>query len=170
MNCATSTSPRSGFVPRRPVAARPVGELTVDQLATQRFLLDRALQPVGEWAGFDVTNQYLMGAFRYQCNFSMWALALAQYAHTPAFQGYVNLAQRNLIEKMTERKVWEFWRQENLFGNLDPNPDPIRRDNIMYSGYYSLMLELYASNTGDLRYESLGITAAAVERPSFVLL
>jgi hypothetical protein len=68
----------------------------------------------------------------------------------------VNLAQRNLIEKMTQRKVWEFWRGENFYGNLDPNPDPIVRDNIMYSGYYALMLEVYASNTGDLRYESTG--------------
>ncbi len=132
------------------------GELTPDQLASQRFLFDRALQPVDEWVGFDVLNQYLMGAFRYQCNFAMWALALGQYTYTPAFHGYVNLAQRNLIEKMTERKVWEFWRHENLLGNLDPNPDPIRRDNIMYSGYYSLMLELYASNTGDRRYEREG--------------
>jgi hypothetical protein len=131
-------------------------ELSPEDLATQRSLLDLALQPVDAWEGFDVASQFQMGAFRYQCNFPMWALALGQYVHTPAFQGYVNLAQRNLIEKMTERKVWEFWRYENFFGNLDPDPDPVRRENIMYSGYYSLMLEIYASNTGDLRYEVPG--------------
>ena len=146
------------FEPRaRPDVPPIAAELSPTQLATQRWALDLTLQPVDSFAGFDTRDPYLMGAPRYQCNWLQWALALGQYAHTPAFSGYVDLAQRNLIEKMTDRRVWEYWRTENLFGNLDPNPDPIRRDNIMYSGYYALMLEVYASNTGDRRYDEPGV-------------
>jgi hypothetical protein len=143
----------SVVAPERP-RVPPVGEeLGPDDLAHQRWALDLALQPVDSWEGFDTGSQWLMNARRYQCNWLQWGLALGQYTRTPAFGGHLDVAQRNLVEKMRQREVWEYWRTENLFGNLDPNPDPIRRDNIMYSGYFALMLETYASNTGDDRYE-----------------
>jgi hypothetical protein len=132
----------------------PLGpELSPDELARQRWALDLALQPVDEWTGFEFSDQWSMGAARYQCNWLQWSLALAQYCRAPAFQGYVAEAQRNLILKATDRRVWRYWQWENLLGNLDANPDPIRRDNIMYSGYIALMLETYASNTGDTRFD-----------------
>lgn len=136
--------------------APPVQEHSADDLAWQRYILDLSLQPVDQFEGWTARNQVDMGAWRYTCNWFQWALALAQSTRTPAFHGYVSMAQRNLIEKMCDRRVWEYWRHENLWGNLNASPDPVAIDNIMFSGYWSLMLETYRSNTGDNRYEAPG--------------
>jgi hypothetical protein len=138
-------------------AAGAGGEHSADDLAFLRYLLDLALQPLDEWDGFEwVEFQFREGAVRYQLNFAQWGMALAQYNRTPAFTGYLVEAQRNLIEKMCERRVWKYWRWENLWGNLRYNPDPIVRDNIMLSGYYALMLAAYESVSGDHRYDQPG--------------
>jgi Linalool dehydratase/isomerase len=126
-------------------------ELDADELAILRWVIDRGLT-AEQLEGHGL----LMGGLRYQCNWLQWALALAQYSRTPAFHGYLSGAQRRLIERDLDRAAWEFWHRENLFGNLDADPDPIRRDNVMYSGYLSLMLETYASTTGDTRYDDPG--------------
>jgi hypothetical protein len=128
----------------------------VEDLATLRGLLDRALQPIDELVGFDVIEQFQTSALRYQINFSQWALALAQLHYTPAFQGYLSAAQRNLIDKLTLTQVWRYWAFEQTWGNLSLNWDPIRRDNIMLSGYLGVCLGSYESNTGDARYRRAG--------------
>lgn len=133
------------------------GEHSLDDLAFLRYILDLALQPIDGWDGFEwVEFQFREGAVRYQLNYAQWGLALAQYTRTPAFTGYLAEAQRNLIEKMLHRRVWKYWRWENLWGNLRYNPDPIIRDNIMLSGYYALMLTTYEAVTGDHRYDEPG--------------
>lgn len=137
-------------------AAPAIDEASAEDLATARFALDLALQPIEEFEGYDFVDQFQTAAVRYQLNFQQYALALLQLTRMPAFTGYLAQAQRNLIEKMTLRRVWGFWRWENLWGNLDPNPDPIRRDNIMVSGYLGLMAGSYESNTGDGRYAEPG--------------
>jgi hypothetical protein len=43
-------------------------ELTPDQLAALRYVLDRALQPVGQYQGYDVLDQFQPAALRYQIN------------------------------------------------------------------------------------------------------
>lgn len=145
------------YVPPTPNTAwSGCAELTAQQLAFQRYILDRALQPLDRFDGFEWFDQFREAAVRYQLNYAQWALALAQYRCTPAFHGYLTEAQRRLIEKMTARSVWEYWRWENLWGNFRADPDPIRRDNIMLSGYYGVMLGTYASLTGDLRYDEPG--------------
>jgi hypothetical protein len=137
-------------------ASRSVTELSAEDLATARFALDLALQPVDEFEGYDFIDQFQTSAVRYQLNFQQYALALMQMNRVPAFTGYLAQAQRNLITKMTDRRVWGFWRWENLWGNLDPNPDPIRKDNIMVSGYLGVMVGAYESNTGDQVYGTPG--------------
>lgn len=137
-------------------ASTDVVESTAEDLATARFALDLALQPVDRFDGYNWLDQFQTAAVRYQLNFQQYALALMQLTRTPAFTGYLSLAQRNLVEKMTDKRVWGFWRWENLWGNLDPNPDPIRKDNIMVSGYLGVMLGAYESNTGDTRYDEPG--------------
>ena len=130
------------------------GELTSEQLQLQRFLLDRALQPVDQFDGFEWLDQFREAAVRYQLNYAQWALALGQYRCTPAFQGYVSEAQRRLILKMTERRVWQYWKWENLWGNFSLDQDPIARDNIMFSGYLGLMLAMYENATGDRSFDA----------------
>ncbi|MCX2930618.1 hypothetical protein ORI20_10045 [Mycobacterium sp. CVI_P3] len=131
-------------------------ELSQLQLATLRSLLDRALQPLDRFDGFDRIDQFQTSALRYQLNFSQYALAIAQLHHTPSFHGYLSAAQRNLIEKLTLPAVWRYWAFEQTWGNLSLDWDPMKRDNIMLSGYLGVMLGAYESNTGDDRYRRGG--------------
>jgi hypothetical protein len=131
-------------------------ELTADDLAFLRWFLDRGLQPLDDFTGFTFIDQFQFAAVRYQINMVQYALAMAQYTRTPAFHGYLSEAQRNLILKIAERRVWHYWRIENLWGNLRYNPDPMVRDNIMLTGYLGQMLGLYESITGDRCFDAPG--------------
>jgi hypothetical protein len=131
-------------------------ELSNDDLATLRSLLDRALQPLDKFDGFTKLDQFQTAAIRYQLNFLQWALAMAQVHHTPSFHGYLSAAQRNLIDKMTLAPVWRYWAFEQTWGNLSLDWDPMKRDNIMLSGYLGTMLGFYESATGDDRYRRSG--------------
>jgi len=131
-------------------------ELSADDLAVVRSLLDRALQPLDTFDGFTKLDQFQTSAIRYQLNFSQWALATAQLHYTPSFHGYLSAAQRNLIDKLTLPPVWRYWAFEQTWGNLSLDWDPMKRDNIMLSGYLGTMLGAYESNTGDDRYRRSG--------------
>lgn len=131
-------------------------ELSEDELAFHRWMLDRALQPPDRWESFDWKDQYSLRGVRYQLNFLQWALALAQHSRTPAFAGYATAAQRNLIQRMTDRRIWSYWSRENLWGNFAADPNPITRDNIMFSGYLALMLGTYAAASGDRHFDRPG--------------
>ncbi len=131
-------------------------ELSSTDLATLRSLLDRALQPMDGFDGFNIIDQFQTSAIRYQLNFTQYALASAQLHHTPSFHGYLSAAQRNLIEKLTLPRVWRYWAFEQTWGNLSLDWDPMKRDNIMLSGYLGVMLGTYESNTGDDRYRRSG--------------
>jgi hypothetical protein len=127
-------------------------ELTAEELALARFAFDRALQPVGEWSGFDKIEQFQTSSVRYQVTTMGHALSSLQYARTPAFHGYLSRAQRNLIEKWQERICWAYWAKESVWGHLHYNPDPVPRDNIMLTGWLGYQVASYVSNTGDTRY------------------
>lgn len=142
-------------VPAAP-AAPPVTESSPEDLAALRYAFDLALQPLDRWNGFFFADQFRESAVRYQLNFLQYAVAMSQYTRTPAFTGYLAEAQRNAIEKMLQPRVWKYWRWENLWGNLRWEPDPLRRDNVMLSGYWGVMLGLYESLTGDARYSEPG--------------
>ncbi|HEX8605333.1 MAG TPA: hypothetical protein VF774_21995 [Pseudoduganella sp.] len=131
-------------------------ELTPEQLASVRYLLDRALQPVGSLEGFTVVDQFQTSALRYQLNSTSYALSLAQCHYTPSFHGYLSLAQRNMIEQMLERRIWGYWRWERLWGKFSLKFDPADEENIMLTGFYALQVCLYMGNTGDMRYAQPG--------------
>lgn len=156
--------------PRFGAARVDVGpELSREELAYQRWFLERALQPMDSFEGFTRLDQFQFAALRYQISYMQYALAMAQYTRTPAFHGYVSEAQRRLIQKMMEPAVWRYWALENFWGNFRFDPDPIKRDNIMLSGYLLLMTNLYGSNTGDTRYNEPGaLTFTWNERKSYV--
>jgi Linalool dehydratase/isomerase len=147
-----ATTPRIEALPKE----RDQRELTEEDLSSVRGLLDRALQPPEQFAGYDDIEQFQGSAIRYQLFFQQWALAMMQMYHTPAFQGYLSAAQRNLIDKCTLQKVWGYWRWEQAWGNLSLNCDPMIRDNIMLSGYLGTCIGVYESNTGDQRYRHPG--------------
>mgnify|MGYP001139132908 CR=1 FL=1 len=147
-----ATAPR--IDPRPADVNRP--EMTAEDLATLRGLLDRARQPIERFDGFDIIDQFQTSALRYQLFFSQWALAMAQLHHTPSFHGYLSAAQRNLIDKVTQPRVWRYWVFEQTWGNLSLDWDPMRRDNVMLSGYLGTAVGSYESNTGDARYRESG--------------
>jgi hypothetical protein len=131
-------------------------ELTPEQLASLRYLLDRALQPVGSLQGFTIIDQFQTSALRYQINNVSYALSMAQCHYTPSFHGYLSEGQRKLIEQMLERRVWGYWRWERLWGKFRLDFDPADEENIMLTGFYALQVCLYMGNTGDMRYAQPG--------------
>lgn len=153
---------RTQFVPqslaevRREAAQVPdpqSREMGPEELAALRYLLDRALQPVHEWGGFDIIDQFQPAALRYQLNHMGFGLGIAQRAYCPAFSGYLGEAQRNLIAKYLDRKVWGYWVYESCWGHLNfSNWDPARRDNIMLTGWFGMHVGQYMLASGDRRY------------------
>ena len=132
-------------------------ELSVEQLASVRYALERALQPVGEYAGYTIIDQFQPAALRYQINHLGYALGMVQCHYTPNFHGYLAQAQRNLIETYLQRRVWDYWVLESMWGHLNfTNFDPAARDNIMLTGYFGMQVNQYMLNTGDRRYAEPG--------------
>jgi len=115
-------------------------ELTLSELQYMRLLLDRALQPVDEYEGFEWLDQFQTAAVRYQINFISYALSIAQAGYLPDFTGYISQAQINLKAKQENHRIWKYWKLENIWGNLRKGADPIAQDNIMYSGFVGAQL------------------------------
>lgn len=134
----------------------PVPELSTEQLELVRFALERALQPVSEFKGYDKIEQFQLSSIRYQVAVNGYGLTAVQYAHTPAFHGYLSLAQRNTIAKWQERICWAFWSKESMWGHLRYNPDPIPRDDIMVSGWLGNQIAGYVAATRDQCYSEPG--------------
>lgn len=134
---------------------RAVAELTPDDLELERYLLDLTLQPLDRFDGFAHIEQYLLSALRYQLNYACYALAQAQYNYTPAFTGYLTEAQANTIEKMRNKRVWGYWAHECLVGYQRWNPDPIVFANVMYTGFFGVMLGLFET-LNDTRFSEPG--------------
>ena len=137
-------------------ASPEVTESTEADLDALRYPLDLFLQPLDSYVGFSKIDQFREGSLRYQLNWGQFALATAQFTRTPAFSGYLSEAQRNAIEKVRQPLNWRYWRWENLWGNGEWNPDPVRRMNIMLPGFYGTSVGLYQSVTGDERYSAPG--------------
>ena len=115
-------------------------ELTLSELQHMRLLLDRALQPLNEYEGFEWLDQFQTAAVRYQINFISYALSIAQANYMPDFTGYISQAQQNLKAKQENHRIWKYWKLENMWGNLRTGADPIAQDNIMYSGFVGAQL------------------------------
>lgn len=126
----------------------PSKEMLFEDLQRLRFVLDRALQPLDQFAGFEWLDQFQTAAVRYQLNFLAYGLALTQARFTPAFAGYMHQAQINLLDKQTKHRVWSYWRLENIWGNLRTNPNPLGRENIMYTGFVALQMVLFEASSG----------------------
>jgi hypothetical protein len=131
-------------------------ELSPHELKAVRFLLNRSLQPLGSFKGFDKIDQFQTAATRYQLNYLGYALAALQCNYMPNFHGYLSQAQRRLIEQCLLPQVWSYWRLERLWGHLATTFDPVGKDNIMLTGFFGLQVGVYTSTTGDRRYAQPG--------------
>src|SRR5262245_8584743 len=97
-------------------------ELSPGELKLMRFLLDRLRQPPERFEGFAWLDQFQTAAVRYQLNFIGYALALAQATRLPALGGYLDEAQRRLIAKQADHRVWGYWALENMWATCAPIP------------------------------------------------
>jgi len=129
-------------------AYSPDSEFSFREVNLMRFLLDRALQPLSEFEGFEWLDQFQTAAVRYQLHFAGYALSMAQSTRLPAMRGYLEEAQLRLIQKQTDHRIWRYWQLENLWGNLKSGRDPNARGNIMYSGFGALQIALFHSASG----------------------
>ena len=142
---ATTGAQTGSIFTAPPPSAR--AEMTLEHLQRLRFALDRALQPLAEFNGFDKLDQFQTAATRYQLNFLAYGIALTQARYTPAFGGYMHQAQIKLIDKQRQHRVWKYWRLENLWGNLRASPDPTAGENIMFTGFVALQMALFSAST-----------------------
>lgn len=125
---------------RVPASASNGDELSIETLQRMRVLLDRALQPVERFDGFEWRDQFQTAAVRYQVNFIAYALAVARANYTPAADAYFSQAQRSLQAKIGDRRLWRYWQIENAWGNFRLDADPVPQQNIMYSGFTALQI------------------------------
>ncbi len=162
-----SSLTRTRISPAPPAfVATPVAQgsgIDPDDLTRLRFALDRALQPIESFEGFQWVDQFQPAGMRYQLNFAGYALSLAN-RRLPAFHGYLHEAQRRLIEKQRDWRVWRYWRLEEAWGNLTLNTDPIPRDNIMYTGFVGAQIAWFQAATGDTQYAQPGAFSLATPR------
>ena len=117
-----------------------IEEMDEIPLALARRFVDTALKPLDDWEDWDVIEQFQTAAVRYQIDHMIYTIALQKFTRTPAFRGYQDEAMRRLVEKYQQRRVWSYWAYENLWGNLEWDPDPARKQNIMLTGFFALSL------------------------------
>lgn len=150
-------------------AAAGSRELEPRQLAALRYVYERALQPLGQYQGYTIIDQFQPAAIRYQINHLGYALAIAQTHYLPNFSGYLGQAQRNLIETYLDPKVWSYWVLESMWGHFNfSNFDPAAKDNVMLTGYLGLQVNGYMLASGDRRYAEPGsLTFRLNERTAY---
>ncbi|HJQ46987.1 MAG TPA: hypothetical protein VJ870_11800 [Amycolatopsis sp.] len=131
-------------------------ELGDEELALTRRFVDMARQAPDDWSNWTVIDQFQPAALRYQVDAMINTLALQRYVHNPSATAYLDDAQRRLIERYQQKKVWGYWALENLWGNLEWDPDPGKKQNIMMTGYFALSIGLYQTVSGDFSHSERG--------------
>jgi hypothetical protein len=122
-----------------------------------RFCYDLAQQPDDGLTGFDWGEQLHGGTqLRYQLNAHCWALSLYAANYVPNAPAQITDALERLVVRHTDLRVWKYWRTLNLLGNFDSNPDPIVRDNIMFSAFLGDVLNIFEAATGSTRFDEPG--------------
>lgn len=132
--------------------------LTNKQLAIQRWFSQLTFLAPSDnrWSGWyyelhpEQTDTY---SVRYPLTFFGYAAA-ALADRTPAYREVTQLQMDDLIQRMFEKKTWQYieiyWASHPHF------PDPVAFENVMYSGYLAQLLGLYEAVTGDYKYSEEG--------------
>jgi hypothetical protein len=141
-------------LPERVTTLRPPDAMDSELL---RWCYSFADQPDDGLAGLDWGEQFHGGTqLRYQLNSVSWAMSLYAANYLPNAPARMTDALAKVVHKHTDLRVWGYWRTLNLLGNFDPNPDPIRRDNIMFSAFLGDVINCFEAATGDLRFDQPG--------------
>ncbi|KAK5298068.1 hypothetical protein LTR99_007757 [Exophiala xenobiotica] len=139
-----------------PAPAAGSRELDLKTLRFLQHMIERGLTKHDDLSYHDVIDQFQTGAVRYQLYGVVDSISLYLTHYAPGFHGYAAEACRNCIEKSLTKKIMSYWKWERLTGKFTTDYDPINYDNIMVTGYLGVAIGLYASATGDRRYEEKG--------------
>ena len=141
-------------LPERITARRPLDDMDAELL---RWLLDFAFQPDDTLDGLDWGEQFHGGTqLRYQLNGLTWAMSLYAANHLPNAPAQITRALETMVRRHTDLRVWKYWHTLNLVGNFDANPDPIRRDNIMFSAFLGDVINTVEAATGTEVFDQPG--------------
>ncbi len=122
-----------------------------------RWAYDFAFQPEDGLDGLDWGEQFHGGTqLRYQLNALAWGLSMGAANYLPNAPRRVTAALESIVRKHTDLRVWEYWHALNLLGNFDANPDPICRDNIMFSGFLGDVINTVEAATGTEVFDQPG--------------
>ncbi|KAF4477934.1 Linalool dehydratase/isomerase [Colletotrichum fructicola Nara gc5] len=128
-------------------------ELSLETLRHVQHMIERGLSPRDDFSFHDVIDQFQTGAIRYQLYGTIDALSLYQCHYVPGFHGYLSKACQNAIEKSLQKRIMSYWKWESIFGRFTLSDwDPIKKDNIMVTGYLSAAIGLYGQASGDRQY------------------
>jgi hypothetical protein len=145
---------RTARLPTRITSPRTLDETDAQLL---QWCYDFAFQPDDGLDGLDWGEQFHGGTqLRYQLNSMAWAMSLYAANHLPNAQRQIARALTNTVLKHTDLRVWRYWRTLNLLGNFDSDPDPIRRDNIMFSAFLGDVINSFEAATGSTRFDEPG--------------
>ena len=137
--------------------------LSDDELAHLRNMVGLSQQDLNDWTGWEEGGT--LGAYRYQISFMTYALASQQFHSVPAYRDLYKETMERLMERMIQKPAWEFWEKTSKGGKAwDPDwdgtekgwRDPVRKQNIMYSGHIVHMATLYESLYRDTRWSQPG--------------
>lgn len=142
-------------------------KLSSPQAGHLRHFHNLAAQPDGEWRhmGSQDPGQEWLDSYRYQLATMAYAAGAAHYHRMPALRSVFKTLMEQLIHKMLRREVWGYWYLTSQSGKfVDPDikelrkpwPDPVTRENIMYSGHLLLMVSLHAMLFDDDKYDAPG--------------
>lgn len=142
-------------------------KLDARQLGHLDNIVRLARQPDSDWSSMGALEPGQGGfdAYRYQLAMMSYTLALAQYRYTPAYRELDRETDAQLIHKMLLFDVWGFWEQTSRGAkNFDPSLtvlgegwiDPVKDQNIMYSGHLFQMVTTHQMLYGDTRYSAKG--------------
>lgn len=151
--------PALGATPRLKLDDRQMGQLA--------FIDAIARQLPGDWShmGAEEPGQGDFDSYRYQLAMMSYTLSLAHYHYTPAWRDRHHETSRLLIEKMLRFDVWGYWEMTSRGAKLfDPDLqqlgpgwiDPVRSQNIMYSGHLYQMVATHHMLFGAGEFEKPG--------------
>jgi len=149
----------------QPVAVAPAPPLDRNTEAYLQYFMRFGHASPDDWSVFD-DPKHVDSELRYQLVLSAWNLFHYQHQHTPAYREAATAILGNLAERGRDHRVWGYTPRENLKG-LRVDPDPFKRENVMYSGYIANLLSMHLAMTGDDRYGRSGGYAVTDGRRTF---
>jgi hypothetical protein len=150
-----------------PVDPASYPALDDQQLGHVNAIVRLAGQSDSDWSGMGSSEpgQGYFDAYRYQLAMMSYTLSLASYRYTPAYRALYRDTDAKLIHKMMLFDVWGFWELTSRGAKaFDPSLtalgegwiDPVKDQNIMYSGHLFQMVTTHQMLYGDMRYAQPG--------------